>query len=340
MTIKNALVRIPFGGATGGVRVEPSELSATESMRLARSFTIALGRNVGPDHDITTRDVGTNAEIMAWMADTYANLHESQRQPESRGVATGKPLDAGGLSGHEKSAGQGVVYVLEHLHETLQLDLAKSTFSLIGYGNVGSWTGRCLAQRGATLRAVMDHSGAIRRDAGIQAEALAAYVRQHGGVHGFPGADAVRARDVYDCPVDLFIPAALEQMVDVPQARLLKCRVLVEAADASVTSAADRQLLEQGVTILPAVLCNAGGVTVSYLEWQQNRHLKAWPKVDVDRRLRKTMSAAAERVKEAANRLQCDLRTAAHCAGLEHLAQVYNSSSQANAPAGLRLIDV
>jgi glutamate dehydrogenase (NAD(P)+) len=324
MTIKNALVRLPFGGAKGGVHVAPRDLSEDEQTRLSRRFTSALGGNIGPDYDIPAPDVGTNAQIMAWMADTYGNLHEPHRRLGSLAVVTGKPLAFGGCPGRDKATGQGVVYVLEHLRDALQLDLEKASFSLIGYGNVGSWTGRLLAARGSTLRAVMDHTGAVRRDEGIHAESLAGYVARHGGVAGFPGADAARPRDVYDCPVDLFIPAALEQMVDVAQARLLRCRVVVEAANAPVTPAAERHLREQGVHVLPAILCNAGGVTVSYFEWKQNRQAEMWTDRMVDRQLRTKMRSAADRVKQAAGHYHCDLRTAAYCAALEHLAEVYN----------------
>jgi glutamate dehydrogenase (NAD(P)+) len=324
MTVKNALVRLPFGGAKGGVHVAPRDLSENEQMRLTRRFTSALGNTIGPDYDIPAPDVGTNAQIMAWMADTFSNLNEPHRRLGSLGVVTGKPLSYGGCPGRDRATGQGVVFVLDHLRDSLQLDLEKSTFSLIGYGNVGSWTARLLAQRGSTLRAVMDHSGAIRRDEGINAESLAAYVAKQGGVAGFPGAEDVRPRDVYSCPVDLFIPAALEQMVDIAQARLLRCRIVVEAANAPVKPAAETYLVQQGVHVLPAVLCNAGGVTVSYFEWKQNRQAETWTDRLVERQLRTTMRTATERVKQASKDYNCDLRTAAYCSALEHLASVYN----------------
>lgn len=324
MTIKNALARLPFGGAKGGVGVAPRDLSEDERMRLTRRFTSALGSNIGPDYDIPAPDVGTNSQVMAWMADTYSNLHEPHRRLGSLGVVTGKPLAYGGCAGRDKATGQGVVYVLEHLRDALDLAFEKASFSLIGFGNVGSWTGRLLADRGATLRAVMDHTGAVRRDDGINVEALAGYVAQKGGVAGFPGADAVRPRDVYNCPVDLFIPAALEQMVDLPQARLLRCRVVVEAANAPVTPLAETHLLQQGVQVLPAILCNAGGVTVSYFEWKQNRQADTWTESMVDRQLRSRMRSAADRVNQAAKHYGCDLRTAAYCSALDHLAEVYN----------------
>lgn len=323
MTMKNALARLPFGGAKGGVHVAPRDLSQDEQMRLSRRFTSALGENIGPDYDIPAPDVGTNAQIMAWMADTYSNLHEPQRRLGSLGIVTGKPLVYGGCPGRDKATGQGVVYVLEHLRDALQLDFNKASFSLIGYGNVGSWTGRLLAERGSTLRAVMDHTGALRRDEGINAESLAGYVAQYGGVAGFPGADAVLPKDVYECPVDLFIPAALEQMVDLAQAKSLRCRVVVEAANAPVTPRAERYLMEQGVHVLPAILCNAGGVTVSYFEWKQNRQAETWTERVVDRQLRSTIRSAADRVKQTAQHHQCDLRTASYCAALDHLAEVY-----------------
>jgi glutamate dehydrogenase (NAD(P)+) len=323
MTIKSALARLPFGGAKGGVKVDPSQLSQIELMRLTRRFTSALGENIGPEYDIPAPDVGTNAQTMAWMADTYMNLCEPSRRLRGEGVVTGKPLEFGGSEGREKATGQGLVYVLDELLPELGLDVAKLTYSLIGYGNVGAWTARLLQQRGARLLAVLDHTGAVRRDDGIDAFALALHTAQAGGVAGFPDADAVGAPDFYATKVDVFIPAALEQMIVPDIARRLDCRVLVEAANAPVVPAADRVLAERGVPVLPAVLCNSGGVTVSYFEWKQNRQAETWQLAHVDSELKRIMTAAAERTRLAAQRFKCDLRTASYCAALEHIGRVY-----------------
>ena len=325
MTLKCALARLPYGGAKGGVKVDPRKLSQDELRRLTRRFTSALGDNIGPEYDIPAPDVGTNAQIMAWMADTYINVHAPQDRLHGLAVVTGKPAEFGGSAGRDKATGQGLVFVLDEMLPDMGFhDLSKVTFSLIGYGNVGSWTGKLLALRGAKLKAVMDHTGAIARPAGIDAAALARHVEATGGVRGFPNADVVSVGDFYTTPVDLFIPAALEQMVTLPIAKTLQCKVLAEAANAPTTPEAHRYLLAQGIEILPAILCNAGGVTVSYFEWRQNRQAESWSPQEVDAQLQTYMTMAARRVKLAAQRYSCNMLTASHATALEHIAKVYN----------------
>ncbi len=322
MTIKCALMHIPLGGAKGGVQVDPRTLSIEELMRLTRRFTSALGNNISPDLDIPAPDVGTNAQIMAWMADTYVNL-ESTRRLIGQGVVTGKPLQFGGSHGREKATGQGVVYVLEEMMPELHLKIPKSTFSLLGFGNVGSWTGRLLCEQGAILKAVGDHTGFIRRDQGIDAAALVNYVGKNGGVKGFPNAEAIKEDEFYKIPVDLFIPAALEEMIGLKEAKMLTCKVLAEAANAPLTTEAAHYLKEQGVVILPYNLCNAGGVTVSYFEWKQNRQAETWEAREVDRKLKRFMVQAIRRVRAMAKEQNCDLTTAVYGVALKHINEVY-----------------
>ncbi|HEX7009208.1 MAG TPA: Glu/Leu/Phe/Val dehydrogenase [Phycisphaeraceae bacterium] len=323
MTIKAALVRLPFGGAKGGVQVDPLKLSRNELMRLTRRFTSALGENIGPDHDIPAPDVGTNAQVMAWMADTFINFTSPTRRWTGQAVVTGKPLEFGGSYGREKATGQGLVFVLEELLPELGLKMDGLTYSLVGFGNVGSWAGRLLGDRGARLVAVMDHTGAIHADSGIDPTQLSLYAEKHGGIAGFPEAEPISETEFYQRPVDLFIPAALEQMIDESRASLLECKVVAEAANAPTRPEGERRLIERGIAILPAVLCNCGGVTVSYFEWKQNRLAETWDLETVDAALHKHMFAAAQRTKRAARRFNCDLRHGAYLAALEHLAQVY-----------------
>lgn len=325
MTMKCALARLPFGGAKGALKLDPHRLSRDELMRATRRMTAALGNNIGPDYDIPAPDVGTNAQVMAWMADTYINFAESSSKVTARGVVTGKPLEFGGSAGREKATGQGLVFVLEALLPDMGLPLDQLSFSLIGYGNVGSWTGRLLHERGATLRAVMDHTGAIFDADGIDAHSLAKYVQAHGGVNGYPDAAAIDEETFYSTQVDLFIPAALEQMVDQENAEQMNCKVLVEAANAPTTPRAERVLLNKGVEVLPAILCNAGGVTVSYFEWKQNRQSETWDEALVDEKLKTTMVRSAQRVLETAKRLNCNLRIASYAAAIEHIDRVYNT---------------
>jgi glutamate dehydrogenase (NAD(P)+) len=323
MTMKCALARLPYGGAKGALKIDPRAVSKQELERVTRRLTAALGNNIGPDYDIPAPDVGTNAQTMAWMADTYINFAESSTKVTARGVVTGKPLEFGGSAGREKATGQGLVYVLEALLPGMGIDLSKQSFSLIGFGNVGSWTARLLQQRGAALRAVLDHTGAIFCENGIDAEALAAHVRDTGGVSGFAKAQAIDEDNFYSTPVDLFIPAALEQMVDRAHAEKINCRVLVEAANAPTTPNAERHLLDKGIEVLPAILCNAGGVTVSYFEWKQNRQSETWDAELVDERLQKVMARSAARVLETSKRLNCNMRMASYAAAIEHIHKVY-----------------
>lgn len=325
MTMKCALARLPFGGAKGALKVDPRAVSAAELQRITRRLTSALGSNIGPDYDIPAPDVGTNAQIMAWMSDTYINFAEPSRKVTASGVVTGKPLEFGGSNGREKATGQGLVYVLDELLPGMNMQIDQLSFSLIGYGNVGSWTGRLLQERGSSLKAVMDHTGAIFNAAGIDAEQLAQHVSRTGGVAHFAGAEAISNQTFYQTEVDLFIPAALEQMVDLEHAQQMNCKVLVEAANAPTTPRAENYLLQQGVKILPAILCNSGGVTVSYFEWKQNRQSEQWTEEDVDQRLKTIMSASARRVLEMAQQLDCDLRTASYATAIAHIDRVYEA---------------
>lgn len=323
MTMKCALVRLPYGGAKGGVKVNPHQLSRDELMRLTRRFTSAISNVIGPDYDIPAPDVGTNAQTMAWMADTYMNLNEPKQRRGGLGVVTGKPMEFGGSHGRSKATGQGVVYVLEELLPELNLDCNDVSFSLIGYGNVGSWTGKLLCEKGSKLKAVLDHTGAIGNDKGIDASALAEHVNATGGVAGFAGAERITDDQFYETQVDLLIPAALEQMIGADIAKQVQCKVIVEAANAPTTPAGDRVLTERGITVLPAILCNCGGVTVSYFEWKQNRQAETWDLDEVDRLLKKHLIMAARRVRLSAQQYDCDLRTAAYCVALDYIRQVY-----------------
>ena len=323
MTLKCGLIRLPLGGAKGGVQVDPTTLSESELMRLTRRFISALGSNISDHHDIPAPDVGTNAQVMAWAADTAMNLSPFSSRINCLAGFTGKPLEFGGSHGREMATGQGLIYVLEQLLPGLDLQLERLSFSVIGYGNVGSWTARLLTDRGASLRAVLDHTGAILNTNGIDAHALKKHCEVAGGVAGFAGADAVQPDEFYSASVDLLVPAALEQMIDRRIAGLLRCRVIAEGANAPITSEAEQFLLEQGVEILPSILCSSGGVTVSYFEWKQNRQAEVWELSHVDQLLKTHMIAAATRVQQTAARFDCSLHLASHCAALEYMASVY-----------------
>jgi glutamate dehydrogenase (NAD(P)+) len=323
MTLKCSLVRLPLGGAKGGVQVDTRRLSEPELMRMTRRFVTALGSNIGPNTDIPAPDVGTNAQVMAWFADTYINLHEQQHGWGGAAVVTGKPLHFGGSEGRDKATGQGLVYVLEKLLPTMGLEVDGLRFSVIGFGNVGSWTARLLCQRGARLVAVMDHSGAIRNPDGLDVAGLLEHSNHNGGVEHFDGGKPIDTEAFYTTPVDVLVPAALEQMLGEQEAQWIDAEVVAEGANAPTTPAGERVLARRGVRVLPAVLCNCGGVTVSYFEWKQNRQAETWSARRVDRQLQKQMHAAADRVVAAADQHGCTMRVSAYISALQHIAEVY-----------------
>jgi len=336
MTMKCSLVRVPFGGGKGGVKCDPRALDRDELMRVTRRFVSAIASIIGPDHDIPAPDVGTNAQVMAWFADTYQNIAGANMRHDSLRVVTGKPIEMGGTVGREKATGQGLVDVVAEMLPAFGMPLEGMKVSVLGYGNVGSWVGRLLAERGAIIVAVMDHTGAIRNDKGIDAQMLAEHCAETGGVAGFGkgvatnggvkagvGADAISEEEFYRTTVDLFVPAALEQMIDEEKAGWLDCKYYAEGANAPTTPTGERILMKNGVEILPAILCNAGGVTVSYFEWVQNKSNVTWDIETVDRELNKHMVLAARRTQLAKHRYECDMRTAAYIAALDQIGKVY-----------------
>jgi glutamate dehydrogenase (NAD(P)+) len=338
MTMKCSLARLPFGGGKGGVKCDPKKLSRGELERVTRRFCAAISHAIGPDYDIPAPDVNTNAQIMAWFADTYESLTDSNRSSwDAMRVVTGKPVEIGGSLGREKATGQGVVDVLVEMLPELGISVNGMTFSVIGYGNVGSWTARILAKLGARLVAVMDHTGSIRNDKGIDAELLAQHVAATGGIAGFgkgngarsnghgvgAGASAISTEEFYRTAVDVCVPAALEQMIKEQEARWLNCKVVAEGANAPTTPAGDRILNERGIEVIPAILANAGGVTVSYFEWVQNKSCTSWSEERVDRELNAHMVDAAHRTKKMRQKYGTDMRTAAYMAALENIAKVY-----------------
>ena len=324
MTMKCSLVRVPFGGGKGGVKCDPRELSVTELMRVTRRFCSAISNQIGPDYDIPAPDVGTNARIMAWFADTYAQMSPEHERHDTIRIVTGKPVDWGGSLGREKATGQGLVYILQEMLPELGIDISAMTFSLLGFGNVGSWTGRLLNGLGATLVAVADHTGAIHNDGGIDPELLAEHVTETGGVSGFREAEMIGQDEFYGVEVDVLVPAALEQMITPEKAELINAKVFAEGANAPSTPEGDAVLMRRGIEILPAVLCNAGGVTVSYFEWVQNKSSVSWSAEQVDERLKMHMVLAARRTNLARVKYDVDMRTASYCAALEQIGKVYD----------------
>ena len=324
MTWKSALCDIPFGGAKGGISFDPTVLETDELERVVRRFTHALGSNIGPDHDIPAPDLGSNAQSMVWMMDTYANSTGATERQNVKRIVTGKTLETGGSPGREKATGQGVVFCLQHWADEVGFDLVGATVSIQGFGNVGSATGRILQVHGARLVAVQDHGGSITDEDGIDAFELADWVREHGSVAGFPSAMWIDDEDFWSVPADLLVPAALENQVTAEHAGRIQARVVVEAANGPTTLEAEKILAQRNIDVLPDILVNAGGVVVSYFEWLQNRSALRWDLEDVDFKLRETLWKACDAVVDIRKELEIQSRRdAAYAVALRRLQVVY-----------------
>ncbi len=324
MTWKTAIADIPMGGAKGGIQLNPGRYSKSELERITRRFTFALGNNIGPDYDIPAPDVNTNAQIMAWMLDTYLSTVPPADRHRSYHVVTGKPIELGGSVGRDKATGQGVVYAMEQWAADNDMDLSKVTYFVQGFGNVGSWTARLLAPKGARLLAVEDHTGSIAHPDGIDAEDLTAYVVKTRGVAGYPKAQAVDHETFLRTKADIFIPAALEGQITAETAPLLGVKVIFEAANGPTDLDGDQILAAKGIPVLPDILCNSGGVIVSYFEWLQNKRSEFWDLDEVDLKLCKRMVSAYERVRDTRKQYgDVDWRTAAYMVALKRIARVY-----------------
>jgi glutamate dehydrogenase (NAD(P)+) len=323
MTWKTALAGIPFGGGKGGIQIDPSKYSITELERITRRFTFALATNIGPEYDIPAPDVNTNAQIMAWMLDTYLMMMPAHERGRHTHVVTGKPIEAGGSVGRDKATGQGVVYTIEMWAKDNAFDLSKATYFVQGFGNVGSWSARLLKPHGAKMVAVQDHTGSVSNPGGIDPDALADYVKANKGVAGFPGTTAIPHETFLKTKADIFIPAALEGQITAETAPWLDCRLVAEGANGPTDVEGDAILHSRGVALLPDILCNAGGVIVSYFEWLQNKRSEFWELDEVDTKLHKKMARAYEHVRDKANEFKTDWRTAAYMVALDALDTVY-----------------
>ncbi len=323
MTWKTAVVNIPLGGAKGGIRLDPAQYSFAELERITRRFTFALGSNIGPEFDIPAPDVNTNAQIMAWILDTYVSMMPPQERHRNMHVVTGKPIESGGSVGREKATGQGVVFSIEKWAEDNQFALNGATYFVQGYGNVGSWAARLLKPHGAVLLAAEDATGAIYHVGGIDADDLADYAAAEGGVAGYPQAQVVDHETFMRTQADIFIPAALENQITGETAPWLNVKLIAEGANGPTNPDGDRVIQEKGIALLPDILCNAGGVVVSYFEWLQNKRSEYWDLEQVDTKLKNRMLCAYERVDTAAKKHDTDWRTAAYIVALSRLARAY-----------------
>ena len=306
MSIKNAAVNVPYGGAKGGIRVDPKTLSHGELERMTRRYTSEIGIIIGPTKDIPAPDVNTNEQIMAWMMDTYS-MNEGAT---STGVVTGKPVDLGGSLGRRDATGRGVFTVGVEAARHIGLDIATSRVAVQGFGNVGGVAGRLFAQAGARVVAVQDHGGTIYREAGLDVPALLAHVAAVGTVAGFAAAEVLTKDQFWDVDCEILIPAAMEQQITEFNAGRIKARMVIEGANGPTTPAADDILQERNILVLPDVIANAGGVTVSYFEWVQDFSSFFWSEDEINARLVRIMKEAFAGVWEVAQDNKVTLRTA------------------------------
>lgn len=321
MTIKCAVVNIPFGGAKGGVVCDPTQMDMGELERLTRRYTSEIAILLGPDKDIPAPDMGTNGQTMAWILDTYSSL----KGTTVPAVVTGKPISVGGSEGRVEATGRGVVTITREVLRSLNMQLPGSTIAIQGYGNVGSAAAVLFHLSGAKVEAVSDVNGAIYRKGGIDILSLQDYVKVHKTVVGFPDAEPLPSDDVLIAPVDVVVPAALQHVITSENANSIQAKVIVEGANGPTTPDADVILRSKGITVVPDVLANAGGVTVSYFEWVQGLQSFFWTESEVNTRLEQILIRAYQQVQRAAQQHNVDLRMGAYIVGVGRVADAIKS---------------
>jgi glutamate dehydrogenase (NAD(P)+) len=316
MTWKTAVVDIPYGGAKGGINCDPATLSSAELYRITTRFVELMKEVIGPTIDIPAPDVNTNARVMGWIMDEYSKFYGF-----SPGVVTGKPVDLFGSLGREEATGRGVMYALEEYLKADDRKLSDVSVAIQGFGNVGSNAARLIAEQGGRIVAVSDISGGIANDRGIDISALLEWVGEHRVVKGFPGADGIDGSEVITCKADVLIPAALEDAITAENADAIQAEVIVEAANGPTTPEAHDRLHDRNITVIPDILANAGGVTVSYFEWSQNIQQFRWELDRVNRELEQVMRRAYADVAGLSRDRGLDLRTAAFVLAIRRVAR-------------------
>ena len=316
MTWKCAVVGIPFGGGKGGVIVDPKKLSLKELEALTRRFTTEISVLIGPERDIPAPDVNTNAQVMAWMMDTYS-MHQGYTVP---GVVTGKPISLGGSEGRNEATARGAVYTVVDAAAHLGMDLSKATVAVQGFGNAGSIAARLIRDEGATVIAVSDTGGGILNRAGLDVDRVVGWKKEHGTVAGFPGSKPISNDQLLGVDCDVMIPAALENQISAANAGRVKAKIVAEAANGPTTPEADAILHEKGVFIIPDILCNAGGVTVSYFEWVQDLNRDHWSEAIVNAKLKEIMDRSFGEVLAMSLLEEVNMRTAAYLVAVQRVA--------------------
>ncbi|WP_370280356.1 Glu/Leu/Phe/Val dehydrogenase dimerization domain-containing protein [Pontibacterium sp.] len=317
MTWKCALMQLPFGGAKGGVRVDPTGFSRKELQRLTRRFTSEIIGMIGPDKDIPAPDMGTDENVMAWIMDTYSQ----QVGYSVPAVVTGKPVVLGGSLGRKEATGRGVVYTIEDAAKHMGMKLDQSTAVIQGFGNVGSNAARFLAEDGVKIIAVSDATTGIYNPRGLSVGSLLEYIREHRFLKGYPDGEEISNAELLELPCDILVPAALQNQISAENAPRINCKLLAEGANGPTSLEADVILNNRGIFIVPDVLANAGGVTVSYFEWVQGTQNYMWSLDEINGRLHKIMTAAFHAALERSQRDHVDMRTAALIEGIDRITQ-------------------
>ncbi len=324
MTWKSSLAGLPYGGGKGGIQLDPSKYSLGELERITRRFTFALGDNIGPEYDIPAPDVNTNAQMMAWIADTYMSTKAPAERSRNLHVVTGKPVGSGGLEGRDRATGYGVVVSIREWAKTRGGNLNGATYIVQGFGNVGYWASHFMHSNGSRLIAVQDSSATLYSESGIDPEQLIAFAANNKGlIKGFPYAVEMPAEDFFALECDIVIPAALGNQITAANADRIKARLIAEGANGPTDVEAEEILIAKGIDIIPDFLCNSGGVVGSYFEWLQNRNGEIWKLQEVMGRLEAKVVDAFNRVVHTAGAYSCDWRTAAYIVAVSRIAQAY-----------------
>ncbi len=317
MTWKCAVVGIPYGGAKGGVICDPKEMASGELERLTRRYATEISLVIGPHSDIPAPDINTNPQVMAWIMDTYS-MHHGFSIPA---VVTGKPISIGGSEGRNDATATGVLFVTRRAAQRFDMPLQGARVSIQGFGNAGAIAARLFHQEGCRIVAVSDSRGGIYNESGLDPAAVLRYKQEHGSVVGFPQAMALRSAEVLEVPCDVLIPAATEGVINATNAERVQARIITEAANGPTTPEADAILYKRGSIVVPDILANSGGVTVSYFEWVQDLQSFFWGTEEILQRLEVIMYRAFDAVAEHADRYQCDMRLAANMLAISRVAE-------------------
>lgn len=317
MTFKCAVVGIPYGGGKGGVRCNPKELSKSELERLSRGYFRAISPIIGPEKDIPAPDVYTNAQVMAWFMDEFSQL----KGYNTPGVVTGKPIVLGGSLGRSEATARGVTFTIREAAKKIGLDLTKATVAIQGFGNAGSVAARLLHELGCKIVAVNDSQGGAYNPDGLDPEAVNEYKKKNKTVKGFPGSKDISGAELLELDVDILVPAALENVITSSNAANIKAKIVGEAANGPTTPEADEILYKKGILVIPDILCNAGGVTVSYFEWVQNLMNFYWTEEEVNSRLEQIMVKAFNEVFDIHKKYSVNMREAAYMLAVKRIAE-------------------